>query len=489
MMVSMADVTVEEILFIIQNLTNPAVFFTLIIFVTGYAACKLELDAGRNRRGIDRYLAAFGIGLGMQSLPLLVSIIVAALSTFSGANFNGVLTFMLLMTSIINLFMLLNAKMEAKASILASYKLVCRTFWNLVGLSILFVYIPLVIIFLYPSYLSRVFLTGWLTASGLVLYLTLVVSLIFFLLNRWFILRGTEKKPLEPFGRIRVSKTSRVLQLASKIRRNYMPAIILILTIVALVALDTTYPVFTPKIAQQTNEDHYYNHYSYPYPYDYVLVLSPDQNGKLVQHLYSLYKSTVEVQSPWLPFPQTCVLYDNPAGSAYLETPSSIQTNVWLTPNYLNEAYSNSTNLTPLGNQTNTTGIQQCKTGDVNFYFWKEVNVSSVQTLDNCTHHDYLRTDYVVIENSDKLRLYIGLIGVRYVSIPYNATTHISMIENGKNITNSPGTNIDRVSDNLVWIGPYIIQGDSPTANPFNAEEYAITLAYNSTYDTGCYPV
>ncbi len=476
-------VTFEEISFIIQNLSNPVVDFTLIVFATGYLACKMEFGAGKNWRGIDRYLAAFGIGFGIQSISLLSSGLAAALLIMWGFGFEAIFFPMLIMTSIMTLFLLLNSKMEIGTSFLANYKRLCRVFWNLASVAISFVYLPLMITFFYPTYLSRVSSTSWQAVYALIVYLVWILAPIFFLLNRWFILRNPQQKPLQPFGLVKQLRTSaRLLQQVRRIRRNYLPALIFIATLVVSVAFDAAYPLFTPKIVQSEYQDRYYYHSPYQTPYDYILALSPGPDGMLVGHVYSLYNATVEVLSARFPV-ETCVIYDNPAGSSYLSSlssPSSIGFGIYMPQNYLDDVYTNSTNVSPIGNQTNTKEIQQCTAGRVNFYFWKEVSIPSIQTNDKCTIHGYVRTDNLFIENKDNSRIYVGLIALNYIY--RSGYPQVSYIVNGLNVTGA--ASVQAFGQN-VWISPYMISGNA-AANPFNVTRYSINLAYNSTYSPGC---
>ena len=337
--------------------------------------------------------------------------------------------------------------------------------------------------FFYPSYLSRVFLPSWQVVSGLAIYITLILGLIFYLLNRWFILRDTRERPLSPFGRPKKLRMSTILFRAlTKVRYEYLPALMLILIIALSVALDTTYPLFTPKLVQTLHQDKYYYQSPYVYPYDYLLVLSPDRYGNLSGASYSFYNFTVESIPALFPA-ETCVAYDNPAGATHLVTASSSSYGPYLYQNYLSNVYTNSTILTPIGNQTYTEEIQQCSAGKVNFYFWKEAPMAPIRTTDRCTYSDYVRTDNVTIENGAHLRIYVGLIIVHYLY--RGSPVHVSVVMNGLNRTGAMVVQ-GPFSGELATISPISTIGGQ-AANPFSGERFSIVLTYNGTYSPGCH--
>lgn len=492
----MVDLTVSDILLIAQNIGNPAVFFPIIVFLTGYLSVKLGFGRERNWVGLDRYLAAFGIGFGMQSLSLLLSIIIGGLLLLQGYNFNSVFSSVLLVSSIITLLSVLYPRMEAGVPLEETYRKLVSAFWQAEMINLVVVSaIPFIIYGFYPVYLSELILPGWIGASTLILLMTSPLALVFFYLTRWFLLPPTKQIPLSPMGRPKRGQDVTVAVLSHGIqsrRRQLLVPVMLIVLILGLVAFDTNYAVFTPKMHfGDVNEDRYFYHYLYAYPYDYYLVLNPDNDGRLVGTTYALYNTTYTVTPAMLLALESCVMYDNPAGPSYLLSmpsdnyvSSSYSSGYVMQPSHfsMNKLGADSRSLVSIGNSTNTLKIQQCSRGVVHFSYWKKIDLTSVSVVDNCVVQRYTqaRTDNISITTHDSFRVFLGTMTLIY---SYNGTTNhpvtATVTMNGHNVT-------DGTAVYGPFLGPVVIAEPYPNIyNPFNST-LTIGLYYNSTYVPAC---
>lgn len=490
----MVDITFSDILFIIQNLSNPVVFFPVMIFLTGYLAVKLGFGSVRNWRGLDQYLSALGVGFGMQSVSLLLSIIIAGLSILQGYNFNSVFAFVLFLSTIITLLVLLSARMEAGVPLIESYRRLVSSFW-LTGLVSLATVpgIVLIISQFYPAYLSELILPAWTGVAGLIFVMTVPLVGVLYYLNRWFLLPPTREIPLTPMGRPKKKSDiplSLALQSIRSRQRQLVIPILLIVLILGSAALDASYAIFTPKMHfGDVNEDRYFYHYPYSYPYDYYMTLTPDNNGRLVGTTYALYNVTYSMGSAMV-LMEPCVRYPNPAGLNYLLSApgyyvsSGYSSGYVIQPSYfgMNKLGADSTSLVSIGNQTNTGEIQQCTAATVHFSYWKKISLTSITVVDSCIvqRNSQVRMDNISIVNHNGFRVFLGAMTLiySYVGKP-DQPVKVAVAMNGHNLTGA-------VNVAGPFVGPVVVVEPFPTIfNPFNST-LSIDLSYNSTFVPAC---
>jgi hypothetical protein len=349
-----------------QNITNPGIFFPIMVYLSGLVAHKLGFGIGRGSQGLDKQLAAMALGFGIQSPALLVTVIASGLLLLQGFNFWNTFSAILLLSSVFTIVTLLALRIEKPHIPLSvSYRGLWVFFWYVESVNFGVSLIPLIILYRYPYYVRDLILPQWSSACGFICIMSVLLGITFFILNRWLIFRKWPQTQLPDFARPeRPARVSTIRRIWSVLRKVIVPFALIVL-ILLLVIADANSAVFTPWIDfGSAQEDRYYYHspYAYPYKFDYYMTLTPDRDGRLVGTIYALYNVTYTIIQPELYSLEQCVSYLNPAGVSYVLAKSNYNYASWSypVPSYftLNQLGADSTSLVSVPTSTNTTRIE-----------------------------------------------------------------------------------------------------------------------------------